>query len=65
MKKMTYEEAVTKLEDIVSNLESGELSLEESIKCFEEGTKLAAFCSDILKKAEFRVQQFANSEDEQ
>lgn len=64
MKKMTYEEAVKKLEETVSNLEGGELTLEESIKAFEEGTKLAAFCSDILKKAEFRIEQFAESDGE-
>lgn len=64
MKKMTYEEAVSKLEDIVLKLESGELTLEESINAFEEGTKLSAFCSDILKKAEFRVEQFKEKEDE-
>lgn len=64
MKKMTYEEAASKLEEIVSNLESGELTLEESIKAFEEGTKLSAFCSDVLKKAEFRVQEFKKEEEE-
>lgn len=62
MKKMTYEEAVSKLEDIVLKLESGDLTLEESIKTFEEGTKLSAFCSDILKKAEFRIEQFKEQE---
>lgn len=55
MKKKSYEEAITALEDIVSKLESGEVSLDESLKLFEEGTKLAAFCSTALDTAEQKI----------
>ena len=48
----TYEEAITRLEQIVSKLESGQCSLDESLKLFEEGTNLTAFCSRALKTAE-------------
>ena len=40
-----FEEALERLEAIVKKLESGDLTLEESLKSFEEGTKLANFCN--------------------
>lgn len=51
-KQPTYEEAITRLEQIVAKLESGQCTLDESLKLFEEGTKLTAFCSRALKSAE-------------
>ena len=44
-KELTYEEAMTRLEKIVSMLETDTLSLDDSLKLFEEGTKLARFCN--------------------
>lgn len=41
--ELTYEKAVKRLEEIVNLLEKNEASLDESMKLFEEGTKLAAF----------------------
>ncbi len=55
MKKQSYEEAISALETIVTKLESGEASLDESLKLFEEGTKLAAFCSKALDTAEQKI----------
>ncbi len=55
--ELTFEEALGKLEEIVSNLEGSELSLQESVKQFEEGIKLSRHCSEILEKAELRVEQ--------
>ncbi len=55
MKKQSYEEAISSLETIVTKLESGEASLDESLKLFEEGTKLAAFCSKALDTAEQKI----------
>ncbi len=52
---MSYEESVIRLEEIVSLLESGELTLEESLKLYEEGTLLTKSCSDILKNAEQKI----------
>ncbi len=52
---MNYEESVIRLEEIVSLLESGELTLEESLKLYEEGTLLTKSCSDILKNAEQKI----------
>lgn len=55
MAKMTYESAMLRLEQIVNELDGGNLSLEESIKLFEESTKLSAFCSDCLEKAKLKI----------
>jgi len=55
MPELTYEQAMTKLEEIVSKLESGELGLDESLKLFEEGTKLAALCNKALNDAEQKI----------
>lgn len=54
-KKMTFEEAMNRLEEIAQTLEQEQLPLEESLKLYEEGTGLAAFCSEILKNAQQRV----------
>ena len=59
MKSHTYEESMQKLEQIVSRLESGEATLDESLKLFEEGAKLAAFCSKALDTAEQKITTLA------
>lgn len=53
--EMTYETAIKRLEEIVDILEKNEVSLDESMKLFEEGTKLTAFCSTKLKEAEQKI----------
>lgn len=53
--EMTYEMAIERLEEIVKALEKNEASLDESMKLFEEGTKLTSFCADKLKKAEQKI----------
>lgn len=60
--KMTYEEAMLRLEEIVTNLDDGSLPLDESIKLFEESTKLAVFCNDCLEKAKLKVTELSKSE---
>ncbi len=55
MSTTKFEDAMARLEEIVQSLESGELSLEDSIKAFEEGMKLAKFCSKKLEEAEKKV----------
>lgn len=52
MAQQNYEQSMVRLEEIVSKLEDGSLGLDESLKLFEEGTKLAAFCNEYLDKAE-------------
>jgi len=59
LKQLTFEEAYARLEAIVARLESGELTLDESVALYEQGQALARHCSDLLDKAELRVQQIA------
>ena len=51
-KESTFEEALTRLEEIVRAMERGDVALEESMKLFEEGTGLVQKCSKLLDKAE-------------
>ena len=52
----SFEESLKKLETIVEQLEKGDLSLEDSIKLFEEGVGLSAACKKELDEAEGKVQ---------
>jgi len=56
MAKERFEDALNKLEKIVSQLEQGEISLEESLKLFEEGIRLSRLCNQKLDEAEKRVE---------
>ncbi|MBW1773224.1 MAG: exodeoxyribonuclease VII small subunit [Deltaproteobacteria bacterium] len=55
MAEKSFEGAMQRLEEITQNLENGDLSLEDSIDVFEEGMKLAKFCSKKLEEAEKKV----------
>ena len=52
----TFEDRLTALEAVVERLERGELSLDESVRLFEEGVKLSDACKAELEKAEGRIQ---------
>jgi exodeoxyribonuclease VII small subunit len=54
-KKLSFEESVYRLDEIVRHLESGDLPLSESLAMFEEGTKLITQCSKMLDAAEQKV----------
>ena len=60
----TFETAMARLEEIVAALEGGNCTLDESLKLFEEGTKLTAFCSESLKTAEQKITQLTSTEEE-
>lgn len=64
-KEMTFEAALSKLEQVVQKMESGETTLDESLKLFEEGTALASFCYEKLKYAEQKMQQIADLKEEE
>jgi exodeoxyribonuclease VII small subunit len=55
MAEKKFEDAMERLEQIVESLEGGDLTLEESLKIFEEGMKLIRFCSKKLEEAEQKV----------
>lgn len=54
---LTFETALAELEQIVSRLEAGELTLEESLALFERGQQLADYCNNLLDTASLRVEQ--------
>jgi exodeoxyribonuclease VII small subunit len=64
MAKEKFEEALGRLEDIVKRMEAGDMTLEESLKAFEEGIKLARLCSRKLDEAERRVEILLKQEEE-
>ena len=62
IEELTYEEALAELEEIVSALEGDQNQLDESIKLFERGQMLAAYCGGLLEAAELKVKQVAGDE---
>ena len=54
--KKKFEKAVEELEQVVERLESGELSLEESLAAFEDGVKLVKFCNEKLNEVEKKIE---------
>jgi len=55
MENVNFDSALEKLEDIVEQLESGKLSLEEALLVFEEGVRLSLYCQKELKKTDGKV----------
>ncbi len=51
----TFEQALGRLEEIIRRLEGGNLSLDESVRCFTEGMKLHAYCERALKEARQKI----------
>jgi exodeoxyribonuclease VII small subunit len=61
--KLTFEQALAKLEAIVSAIEAGEVPLEESIEKYADGIRLVKQCRAILDQAEKKIQLLAKAED--
>ena len=61
---VNFEKAIKDLEKIVEDLESGELSLEQSLKTFEKGIKLTRQCQGELEKAELKVNKLVEENGE-
>ena len=61
-KSQTFESSLAALEKIVRRLEQGDLSLEESLKLFEEGVKLSRECQERLNQAERRIEILLSDE---
>ncbi|MDB6182654.1 exodeoxyribonuclease VII small subunit [Paracoccus fistulariae] len=60
-KKLSFEDAMRELEATVGKLETGEATLEESIKLYERGAELRKLCEDRLREAEERVEKITLS----
>ncbi len=63
MNKLSFEENLEKLETLVKKLESGENSLDEAVKLYQEGIALAKICHEELKNAEEVIVKLMDSED--
>jgi len=61
-KKISFEEAMAKLDAIVQQLEQGQVPLEEAVKVFEEGVRLYRLCADQLQEAEKKLQRLVKTE---
>ena len=61
-KEITFEDAMKKLETIAETLGEGNLSLEDSLKMFEEGMELCKFCNTKLDEAGYKVEKLMGKE---
>ena len=61
-KELSFEENLEKLEEIVKNLESGNIPLDDAIDSFNEAMKLAKVCDEKLKNAEEKVNKILNKD---
>lgn len=59
VRKMSFEEASGRLEEIVRRLEEGKVPLEESIKLYEEGMRIGKMCRRILDEADQRIRKLS------
>ena len=57
---LSFEEALNELQNLVEELESGNVELEKSISLYEKGTKLKLYCEEKLKVAEAKISKVAN-----
>ena len=55
--KLSFEEALVQLQELVKKMESGQISLAESVAAYEKGVKLKAYLDKILKEAELKIEQ--------
>lgn len=63
--RLSFEEALSRLEEIVNELESEEISLEDSIALYEEGIKHSKTCTQKLEEAELRIEKVNEQERDQ
>ena len=63
MAEEKFEDALAKLEEIVRKMESGDLTLDESLKAFEEGIRLSRLCAAKLDETERRVEVLLKTEE--
>ena len=61
---LAFEEALGRLDEVVSVLEEGKISLEEALTLYEEGVRMAHRCQQLLDTAELRLQRLVASEDD-
>lgn len=60
--RLSFEEALSKLEDVVNKLEDESISLDKSIDLYEKGIELSDFCTQTLEDAELRIKKVAEQQ---
>ncbi len=60
--KLTFEQAIHQLKEIVGRIEQGEIPLQDSLEQYEKGMALIKHCRDILQKAETRIEKISKEE---
>jgi exodeoxyribonuclease VII small subunit len=63
--KLTFEQAITELTNIVEKIELGEIPLQESIEQYEKGMALIKHCRTILQKAEKKIEQISQEKEKE
>ena len=61
--KLSFEQAIKKLTDIVSKIEDGQISLEQSLSQYEQGMELIKHCRAILQKAEKKIEEISKEKE--
>jgi exodeoxyribonuclease VII small subunit len=61
--KLSFEQAIKKLTDIVSKIEDGQISLEQSLSQYEQGMELIKHCRAILQKAEKKIEEISREKE--
>ncbi len=62
IEKLNFEQSIDQLTEIVSRIEQGQISLEDSLQQYERGMKLIRHCRDILAKAEKRIEKISEAD---
>ncbi len=62
VEKLSYEQAMAEMEEIIQKMESNQLTLDEALAFFERGQALAKRCADLLNQAELKVRQLTGQE---
>ncbi|MDR2666737.1 MAG: exodeoxyribonuclease VII small subunit [Holosporales bacterium] len=63
MDKLTFEDALIELEEIIEKLEGGKMPLEEAVKAFERGSELKKICEEKLKNAQLKIETLSEKEE--
>ena len=61
--KLSFEEAMQKIEDIVEKLETGKTSLDEMIELYKQGTELSVYCNKMIDEAEQKIKIISKTKD--
>lgn len=61
MESLTYEQAIKKLEEKVSALEKGDMSLDDTVKLYDEAVKLSGYCAAMLNGAKLRISELSEN----